>query len=119
MAPILVLDEAGEVQLALGSPGGSRIIQYVARTLTDILDHGLDVQAAVSRPNVVSGARLELEDDCGEPALAPEVIEGLEALGHPVHPTSLNSGLQGIQRTETGWIGAVDPRREGEAIAVE
>ena len=39
------------------------------------------------------------------------------ALGHEVIPTPLNSGLHALQRTEDGWLGGVDPRREG-AVAV-
>ena len=119
MAPTIVLDADGDVELALGSPGGSRIIGYVARVLVDVLDHGLDVQAAVSRPNLAVTGSVELEDDCGEPAWPAETVAGLEALGHTVKRGSLNSGLAAIQRVDDGWLGAVDPRREGEAIPVD
>ncbi len=118
MAPILVLDADGEVEIAIGSPGGSRIIQYTARALVHVLDQGLDVQQAISRPNVVQAGSLEIEDDCGTPAIEPATIAALEALGHSVKSTSLNSGLHGIQRSGEGWLGGVDPRREGVAIAV-
>ncbi|MCB9689921.1 MAG: gamma-glutamyltransferase [Alphaproteobacteria bacterium] len=119
MAPTIVLDADGEVELALGSPGGSRIIGYVARVLVDVLDHGLDVQAAVSRPNLAVTGAVELEDDCGEPAWPAETVAGLEGLGHTVKRGSLNSGLAAIQRVDDGWLGAVDPRREGEAVPVD
>jgi gamma-glutamyltranspeptidase/glutathione hydrolase len=119
MAPILVFDGSGEVELALGSPGGSRIISYVARTLVGVLDHDLDIQAAIARPNVVRTRVLELEDDCGAPGFDPADVEALQALGHEVKRTSLNSGLQGIQRVGSGWIGGVDPRREGAVVPVD
>lgn len=119
MAPVIVYAPDGSVELALGSPGGSRIIQYVARTLVSVLDHGMDAQAAIARPNLASGGRLELEDDCGAPAWSDATVSALEALGHPVGRGPLNSGLHAIHRTADGWIGAVDPRREGLAIAVE
>ena len=100
--------------------GGSRIISYVARVLHHVLDQGLDVQAAIARPNLVARAKnVELEEGCGDPAWSAEQIAGLEARGHEVIRRDLNSGLQGIQRVEEGWLGGVDPRREGLVIAVE
>jgi gamma-glutamyltranspeptidase/glutathione hydrolase len=120
MAPVLVLDEEGRVELAVGSPGGSRIISYVARVLHQVLDQGLDVQTAIARPNLVARAdEVELEVGCGEPAWSRQVVEGLQAKGHPVVRTDLNSGIQGIQRVDGGWLGGVDPRREGQVIAVD
>ena len=35
----------------VGSPGGSQIIGYVAKTLVGVLDWNLDVQQAISLPN--------------------------------------------------------------------
>ena len=120
MAPILVLDAQGEVELAVGSPGGSRIISYVARVLHEVLDQGLDIQQAIARPNLVARTdEVEVEVGCGEPRWSAEQVQGLEALGHTVKRTDLNSGLQGIQRVDGGWVGGVDPRREGQVIAVE
>ena len=52
MAPTLVFDRAsGELVAALGSPGGSQIIGYVASTLVGMLDWDLDVQQAIAMPN--------------------------------------------------------------------
>src|SRR5919197_5100950 len=50
MAPTMVFDRAGRLQLVVGSPGGSLIINYVARTLVAVLDWGLDIQAAIEAP---------------------------------------------------------------------
>lgn len=119
MAPLLVLDDAGRVELALGSPGGSRIISYVARVLHEVLDQGLDLQTAIARPNLVARDRdVEMEIGCGEPAWSPDQVQALEGFGHTVRRTDLNSGIQGIQRQGDGWLGGVDPRREGQVIAV-
>jgi hypothetical protein len=115
MSPLMVLDDAGELELAIGSPGGSRIIQYTARVVVDVLDHGLDLQQAISRPNLTwRNQHLELENDCGEPAPPAALVAGLEQRGHTLKQTSLTSGLHGVQRTADGWLGGVDPRREGE-----
>ena len=48
-----------------------------------------------------------------EGGFTPATVAGLRALGHVVYEVELTSGLQGIQRTPTGWFGAADPRREG------
>jgi gamma-glutamyltranspeptidase/glutathione hydrolase len=112
MAPVIVFDPRGRVKLLTGSPGGSAIINYVAKTLVGMLDWGLDVQAAIALPNFGSrnlGGMTELEKGSSAAALAPD----LKVLGHKIWITDFNSGLQGIQRTPTGWLGGADPRREG------
>src|SRR6185436_11035456 len=112
MAPVIVFDRAGRVELVVGSPGGSAIINYVAKTLVGVLDWGLDVQQAISLPNFgsrnFSGAT-ELESNTGIVALEG----GLRALGHNVRVIPQTSGLQGIHRSRDGWTGGADPRREG------
>jgi gamma-glutamyltranspeptidase/glutathione hydrolase len=51
MAPTIVFDDAGKPWAVLGSPGGSRIILYVVKTLVALIDWKLDAQAAVSLMN--------------------------------------------------------------------
>ena len=50
MAPTIVMKD-GKPYLAVGSPGGSRIIGYVAKTLVAHIDWGMDIQRAISYPN--------------------------------------------------------------------
>ena len=110
MAPTIVYDRAARVHMVAGSPGGSAIINYVAKTLIGVLDWGLDPQAAIALPNVGSrNGPTELEADTQAVALA----EKLRALGHKVQVMDHTSGLQAILRTKKGWIGGADPRREG------
>lgn len=115
MAPVIVFDRSGRVQLVAGSPGGSAIINYVAKTLVGVLDWGLDVQQAISLPNFgsrnFSGAT-ELESKTGITWLEG----GLRLLGHNVRVIELTSGLQGIHRGREGWVGGADPRREGVVL---
>jgi gamma-glutamyltranspeptidase/glutathione hydrolase len=47
MSPTLVFDASGKLFAVLGSPGGSRIINYVARTLLALLDGDMEVAAAL------------------------------------------------------------------------
>ncbi|MEC9347294.1 MAG: gamma-glutamyltransferase [Pseudomonadota bacterium] len=113
MSPTIVLNRDGSFRLAIGSPGGSRIIGYVAKTLVAVLDDGLPVQEAVGLPHHVNrNGPLELEDGSPLTALAP----ALRKLGHEVRTTTLNSGLHGIEFVDGQWRGGADPRREGVVL---
>jgi gamma-glutamyltranspeptidase/glutathione hydrolase len=117
MAPTMLLDERGRLRLVVGSPGGTRIIGFVAQSVVGFVDWGLDVQQAVSAPHFLAeDAALELE----EGAELASHVPGLEALGHTVARRNLNSGLHAIaidypRRSRVLW-GGVDPRREGSAL---
>jgi gamma-glutamyltranspeptidase/glutathione hydrolase len=112
MAPTIVYDRFGRVAIVAGSPGGSAIINYVAKTLLAIIDWDLDPQAAVALPNFGSrNGPTELERNTPLVALEPQ----LKALGAPVWIADHTSGLHVIQRTKAGWVGGADPRREGIA----
>ena len=114
MAPTIVFAADGEmrgsVRLAVGSPGGPNIINYVAKALVAMLDWGLDAQAAVALPNFGSrnGPTL-LEAGSFYEALKGE----LEARGHIVEANPLTSGVHAVERVPGGWRGGADPRREG------
>lgn len=111
MAPMIVLRDGKPVML-VGSPGGSAIINYVAKTIVGVLDWGLDMQAAIALPNMGSrNKETELEKGTALEALAP----ALEAMGHPVRITEFPSGIHGIVIDAQGLQGGADPRREGLA----
>jgi gamma-glutamyltranspeptidase / glutathione hydrolase len=113
MSPTIVYDKFGRVAIVAGSPGGSAIINYVAKTLIGIIDWDLDPQAAIALPNFGSrNGPTELEKNTFIVALEPK----LKALGAPVWVTDHNSGLHVIQRTKDGWVGGADPRREGVVV---
>lgn len=113
MSPLLVFDKpSGKLEMSLGSPGGSAIINYVGKVLLGTQDWGLNLQQAINLPNFGSrNGPTELEQGRTPPA----VIEGLKARGHEVVLSEQTSGLQGVERNAGGWFGAADPRREGIA----
>lgn len=113
MAPTLVFErDGGKLVAALGSPGGSQIIGYVAKTLVGVLDWQLDVQDAVNLANFGSrNGPTELEKGRVDPGLAAALRER----GHEVAEIELTSGVQAVVRAPSGrgWLGAADPRRDG------
>lgn len=112
MAPKLVFSDSGALHLVTGSPGGSQIINYVAKTLIATLDWGMDIQSAIALPNAGSrNGPTELERGTA----AEQLAAPLRALGHDVRIIDMTSGLHGIQRVPGGWQGGADPRREGIA----
>ncbi|MDJ0823990.1 MAG: gamma-glutamyltransferase [Rhodobacter sp.] len=112
MSPTIVLKDGAPV-LVVGSPGGSRIIGYVAKTIIAHLDWGLDVQAAVALPHAVNRfGTYDLEDGSDAAALEP----GLQALGYQTNLRGLTSGLHAISIGPDGLQGGADPRREGIAL---
>ena len=113
MAPTIVLGD-GEPVLLVGSPGGSRIIAYVAQTLVGVLDWGMNPQAAINIGHVVNrGGATDLEAGTG----AVDLSEALIALGHEVRVRDLNSGLHAILiRPDGTLLGGADPRREGVVL---
>ena len=113
MSPTLVFDSQGRVIMAVGSPGGSRIIGYVLKTLIAALDWGMDIQAAIALPHFVNrNGSTDLEK--GTAATASKV--GLESLGHEVKIKPMTSGLHGIMAAGGYLLGGADPRREGVAV---
>ena len=114
MSPTMVFDNDNNLKLVLGSPGGSRIINYVAQTMIGVLDYGLDVQQAINFPRITNrNDYTALEKGTSIEKIKP----ALEALGHKVQIRDLNSGIHAIQVGEKSLIGGADPRREGIAVA--
>jgi gamma-glutamyltranspeptidase/glutathione hydrolase len=117
IAPIIVFNKQDQPVIVTGSPGGSAIINYVAKSLIALIDWGLSPQVAANLPNFGSrNGPTELERGTALESLKPE----LEKRGHAVNLMEFTSGLHILQRhTDTkqkaalGWRGGADPRREG------
>ena len=113
MSPTIVLKD-NEPYLLVGSPGGSRIINYVAKTIIAILDWNMDPQDAIETGHFLhrNGKTLDLEQNTSAADFAP----ALEQKGHTVKVQDLNSGLHAILIKDGKLVGAADPRREGVAM---
>ncbi|PZX15227.1 gamma-glutamyltranspeptidase/glutathione hydrolase [Palleronia aestuarii] len=111
MAPTIVMRDGAPI-LVVGSPGGSRIIGYVAQAVVNHIDWGMDAQAALSAPHAVNRfGTFDLEE--GTPLA--DLAGPLQELGYETEVRDLNSGLHMIAVGET-LTGGADPRREGIAL---
>ena len=117
MSPSLVFDEAGDLFMVTGSPGGNSIIAYVTKTLVGVLDWGMSAQDAVSFPNVIARGDTVGVEITYEPG--PAISAMLREEGYDVQDREgENSGLHVIVVREDHLEGGADPRREGVALPV-
>ncbi len=112
MSPTIVM-KGGVPYMAVGSPGGSRIIGYTAKTIIAHLDWGMDVQSAISLPHLVNRfGTYDVEAGTDAEKLTP----ALEEMGFKVNSRVLTSGLHAIVIDGETLRGGADPRREGVVI---
>jgi gamma-glutamyltranspeptidase/glutathione hydrolase len=113
MSPTLVFDENDDLFMVVGSPGGSRIISYVIRTLVSVLDFNVPINEAVAMPNFTKmNDKLELEE-------GTDIVKykrSLKQKGHQINIRDMTSGLHAIVIKDGKLYSGVDPRREGVAI---
>jgi gamma-glutamyltranspeptidase / glutathione hydrolase len=119
MAPVIVMDRTAQTTLLGGSAGGGEIVDYVAQSLLELaygrspleaLDSG-HVSTARS-PYLNTLGLVELEEGRSVASLATK----LEALGHAVKVVPLPSGLGFLKWEHGAWVGAADPRRDGDWV---
>jgi gamma-glutamyltranspeptidase / glutathione hydrolase len=114
MTPTIVLDRSGDVLMVTGARGGPRIITAVFQVISNVVDHGMDVSAAVRAPRI---HHQHLPDVLyHEPeGLAEQRIQQLRAMGHQVAPRATVGTAPTIVRRGGVWTGAHDPRTGGLA----
>ncbi|MEH0073552.1 gamma-glutamyltransferase [Pannonibacter sp. Pt2] len=112
MSPTIVMKD-GKPLLAIGSPGGSQIIGYVAQALIAYIDWQMPVEQIVAQPHLINRfGTYDLEAGTS----AEQFAEPLKAMGYEVKLSDMNSGLHVIEFTPDGLAGSADPRREGTAM---
>lgn len=91
-APIVVLRD-GKPMLAVGAPGGRRVISSVLHAIVNVIDHGMGPQDAVTTPRVHSEGPVTVADS----RLGPDRLEALAGLGHTlqVHEETFSSSYFG------------------------
>ncbi|MBO4872983.1 MAG: gamma-glutamyltransferase [Lachnospiraceae bacterium] len=118
MSPTILLDPEGKPFLVLGSPGSVRIITTVTQVISNVIDYGMDLQAAVDAPRIYvdTDGIFRYEDRFGA-----EVIGQMEALGYETQAVNAYyhsyGAVQGVQFGPDRMLGGADPRRDGKALA--
>ncbi len=122
MTPTFVLRPDGSLYFAIGTPGGSRIINTVLQIISNVIDHGMNLQEAIDSPRIHHQWLPDkiLDEPLG---LSADTRRALEARGHkvatlPNYPGWRMSDAQGIMIEEkTGmYLGASDAREDGAAV---
>jgi gamma-glutamyltranspeptidase / glutathione hydrolase len=112
IAPTIVLD-GDRVKMVVGSPGGGRIPLAMMQTMSYVLDYKLDALEALRMSRIYTqrtGRQVELEGE-----FDPSALEGVRTMGY--QPTTQSFGyarLYLIVREGNLWIGAADPRHDGQ-----
>ena len=115
MAPMMVMKD-GRVAHALGLPGSLRIFPSAFQAIVNLVDHGMDVQAAVEAPRVwTEGGVLELE-----PAFPEAVATALRARGHAISRVHrVAGGMNAISIGADGTMaGAACWRADGTPVGI-
>lgn len=109
MSPTIVKKNGRNV-LVTGSPGGSRIITTTLQVILNVIDHGMNIQTAVSMPRM---HHQWLPDEIRiEQGISPDTIRLLEERGHTVVRGSAMGAIQSIMVGKDGTLyGGADPRR--------
>ena len=108
MSPTIVLRD-GKPALIVGSPGGGRIITAVVNTLVNVIDYGMDIQAAVDAPRFHQ-QWLPEETVLEKDAITPEVRRELERRGHRFRDGRAGTLVEAISIDAGRFRGASDPR---------
>jgi gamma-glutamyltranspeptidase/glutathione hydrolase len=117
MSPSIVVAPSGRLRMVVGTPGGATIITTVFQVLSNVLDYGMDVVAAVNAPRV-HHQHLPDRIDWEAGGLEPATVLRLRELGYTLaERTEMSGDVQAIMVGDDGTLTAwSDPRRGGRAI---
>jgi gamma-glutamyltranspeptidase/glutathione hydrolase len=129
LTPTVILKD-GKPFLAIGTPGGDSQDQQILNVLLNIVDFGMDVQAAIEAPRFNSlHPESSFDDHRAQPgvleveaSLLPAVREELARRGHLLRirpPFGISTGVvaAGVDPATGQLRGGADPRRERYIVA--
>jgi gamma-glutamyltranspeptidase/glutathione hydrolase len=113
MTPTIVARD-GKPYLVTGAPGGPTIISTVLQNIVNVIDFGMDAQAAADAPRfhhqwMPDELRMESE------GFSPDTVRILEGMGHRLRRVESMGRAMNILATEDGWTGGADSRSQGLA----
>ena len=113
--------QRGDERIAFGIMGGFNQAQAHAQFVSDVVDYGMNIQAALESPRFTkmtfNGCDVMMED-----RIPQEVRKALAARGHEIelkgdYSAAMGGGQAVMRNFATGVnYGASDPRKDGEAI---
>jgi gamma-glutamyltranspeptidase/glutathione hydrolase len=113
--------EKGDVHMGFGIMGGLNQVQAHAQFVSNVVDHGMNIQAALEAPRFTKknfgGCDVMLES-----RIAPAVLEALTTKGHQIkvmgaYSSDMGGGQAVVYDARTGIkYGASSPRKDGAAI---
>ena len=119
MSPVQVWDEQG-LRFLIGTPGSYGILQTTPQMIMNVIDHDMNIQAAIEAARVKAttpGTVVDVETRIGE-----DVLLELTQMGHLLNRLGpWNAGVGGgqgimVDPESGGFMGGADPRRDGYAL---
>ncbi len=117
MTPTIVLKKDGTLWFALGARGGPRIISAVTESVMNVIDYGMDIQAAIDAPRIHH--QWYPDEILYEPfGMSPDTLAVLRTLGHTMaaRPSNIASATGIMIDSDGSRLGAIDSRSDGEAV---
>lgn len=123
MSPTIVLKD-GEVEMVVGTPGGSTIFTTVFQVIINILDFNMTPLNAIGATRfhhqLVPADLITYSGFSIDRPLSDRVINDLAEKGYRTQPHSFEYGdVQIIVKDGNSWIAASDPRDRGQSRVFE
>ncbi|MEC9378647.1 MAG: gamma-glutamyltransferase [Candidatus Latescibacterota bacterium] len=118
MSPVQIWDKDG-LRMLIGTPGSYGILQTTPQMIMNVLDHDMNIQAAIEAPRVKKSHGFAADV---ETRIQDEVLRGLERRGHELNRIGdWSAGVGGgqgiwIDPASGAFTGGADPRRDGYAL---
>lgn len=110
MTPTLVF-KGEQPWMAVGTPGGGRILNTILQVLVNVIDFKLNIDEATHQPRISAGeGPLEVE-----PNFNADTLALLKKKGHEIRVSETMGSAQSIVIDKGFFLGAADPRRPGAA----
>ncbi|WP_022834524.1 gamma-glutamyltransferase [Salisaeta longa] len=124
MSPTIVEDRQGRLHMVIGAPGGSTIITTVFQCIMNVIDHGMNIEEAVTarrfhhqwKPRALMMEAYALSRDTEQRLAARGWPVQLGFFGYETWGRA--QGIRARYRTpdDPSYFGGSDPRRDGAAV---
>lgn len=115
MSPTILVKD-GKAKLALGAPGGTRIISCVAQSILNYIEFKIPLYESIT---MIRYHHQWLPDvlDIDPPGPAPEVLNELKSMGYTVNIRPVPCNVMAVAEEDRVYKGVADPRDIGTSVA--